>query len=58
VNKVPPFDLTRQYQLIGEEVSAAVQEVLNSGYYIGGPVVESFEQQFAEYTGVWRMLGL
>jgi dTDP-4-amino-4,6-dideoxygalactose transaminase len=52
VNKVPPFDLTRQYQLIGEEVSAAVQEVLNSGYYIGGPVVESFEQQFAEYTGV------
>ncbi len=52
MNKVPPFDLTRQYQLIGEEVSAAVQEVLNSGYYIGGPVVESFEQQFAEYTGV------
>jgi len=52
VNKVPPFDLTRQYQLIGEEVSAAVQEVLNSGYYIGGPVVENFEQQFAEYTGV------
>lgn len=52
MNKVPPFDLTRQYQLIGEEVSAAVQEVLNSGYYIGGSVVESFEQQFAEYTGV------
>jgi dTDP-4-amino-4,6-dideoxygalactose transaminase len=52
VNNVSPFDLTRQYKVIGEEVSAAVQEVLTSGCYIGGPLVESFEQQFADYTGV------
>ena len=52
MNKVPPFNLTRQYTTIGEEVNAAVQEVLSSGCYIGGSLVESFEQQFAEHTGV------
>jgi dTDP-4-amino-4,6-dideoxygalactose transaminase len=52
VNKVPPFNLTRQYKVIGEEISAAVQDVLTSGCYIGGALVESFEQQFADYTGV------
>jgi dTDP-4-amino-4,6-dideoxygalactose transaminase len=52
VNNVPTFDLTRQYQLIGEEVNAAVQDVLTSGCYIGGSIVKGFEQQFADYTGV------
>lgn len=52
MNKIPPLDLARQYKLIGEEVSAAVLGVLASGRYIGGPLVESFEQQFAAYVGV------
>jgi dTDP-4-amino-4,6-dideoxygalactose transaminase len=52
VNNVPTFDLTRQYKLIGEEVNAAVQDVLTSGCYIGGSIVKGFEQQFADYTGV------
>ncbi|NER90001.1 DegT/DnrJ/EryC1/StrS family aminotransferase [Moorena sp. SIO3A2] len=51
MNTIPPLDLTRQYQVIGEQVSAAVGDVLSSGRYIGGPVVEHFEQQFAAYTG-------
>lgn len=57
VNKVPPFNLTRQYQTIGAEISAAVQDVLTSGCYIGGAMVESFEQQFADYTGVRDCIG-
>ena len=52
MNSIPPIDLKRQYQQIGEEVSAAVTAVLSSGRYIGGPVVQEFEQQFAAYTGV------
>ena len=52
MNNVPTFDLTRQYKLIGEEVNAAVQDVLTSGCYIGGSIVKGFEQQFADYTGV------
>lgn len=52
INSVPVFDIKQQYATIEAEVSAAVLEVLNSGRYIGGPVVESFEQQFAAYHGV------
>ncbi|MBE9209837.1 DegT/DnrJ/EryC1/StrS family aminotransferase [Nostoc sp. LEGE 06077] len=52
VNSVPAFDIKQQYVTIEAEVSAAVLEVLASGRYIGGPIIESFEQQFAAYHGV------
>jgi dTDP-4-amino-4,6-dideoxygalactose transaminase len=52
VKKIPPLDLAQQYGTIAAEVSDAVLGVLASGRYIGGPLVESFEQQFAAYTGV------
>lgn len=52
MNNVPPLDLARQYNLIGEDVSAAVLGVLASGRYIGGSHVETFEQQFGAYIGV------
>jgi dTDP-4-amino-4,6-dideoxygalactose transaminase len=51
VNQIPPVDLTRQYQIIREEMETAVLEVLNSGRYIGGAVVSNFEKQFASYVG-------
>jgi dTDP-4-amino-4,6-dideoxygalactose transaminase len=52
LNSIPAFDIKQQYTTLKAEVSAAVLEVLSSGRYIGGPVVEGFEQQFATYTGV------
>ncbi|WP_392534302.1 DegT/DnrJ/EryC1/StrS family aminotransferase [Nostoc sp. C117] len=52
VNPIPAFDIKQQYSTIEAEVSAAVLEVLASGRYIGGPLVQSFEQQFAAYHGV------
>jgi dTDP-4-amino-4,6-dideoxygalactose transaminase len=52
VNSIPAFDIKQQYATIEAEVSAAVLEVLASGRYIGGPLVESFEQQFADYHHV------
>ncbi|GET39555.1 DegT/DnrJ/EryC1/StrS family aminotransferase [Microseira wollei] len=52
MSNIPPVDLAQQYQIIAEEVNAAVLSVLSSGRYIGGNLVESFEQQFASYTGV------
>jgi dTDP-4-amino-4,6-dideoxygalactose transaminase len=52
VNNVPPLDLSKQYALIGEDVNAAVLQVLASGRYIGGPAIASFEQSFASYIGV------
>ncbi len=52
VNFIPPLDLTQQYKSIEVEVNEAVSEVLASGRYIGGTLVEGFEQQFAGYIGV------
>ncbi len=52
INSIPAFDIKQQYATIEAEVSAAVLEVLSSGRYIGGPLVEAFEQQFAAYHHV------
>jgi dTDP-4-amino-4,6-dideoxygalactose transaminase len=52
VNPIPAFDIKQQYTTIEAEVSAAVLEVLASGRYIGGPLVQGFEQQFADYNTV------
>jgi dTDP-4-amino-4,6-dideoxygalactose transaminase len=57
VSNIPPLDLKRQYQAIGADVSAAVLEVLASGAYIGGAVVQNFEQQFATYIGTQACVG-
>ncbi len=57
MNKLPPVDLSRQYQQIDAEASAAVLAVLRSGYYIGGAVVSEFEQKFADYVGVGHCVG-
>ncbi len=51
MKKIPPFDLSDQFKLIGEDLNAAVLEVLASGHYIGGARVEEFERQFADYIG-------
>ncbi len=51
MNRIPPLDLTQQYQHIRDEVQTTVLEVLASGRYINGPVVEAFEQQLADYVG-------
>lgn len=52
MKKIPPLDLTQQYQEMSEEINSAVLDVLASGAYIGGPVVKSFEAEFANYVGV------
>jgi dTDP-4-amino-4,6-dideoxygalactose transaminase len=51
VNPIPPLDLTQQFKSIGDEVNIAVLAVLASAQYINGPIVEGFEQQFAQYIG-------
>lgn len=52
MKNIPPVDLARQYQLIQEEATAAVLQLLSSGRYIGGQVVSDFEQKFADYINV------
>ena len=57
MNKIPPIDLGQQYKQIAREVGVAVEQVLASGYYIGGSEVQRFEQAFGEYIGVSDCIG-
>jgi len=51
VNKIPPFDVSQQYQQIGDLLNQAALDVLASGQYIGGQTVGQFESEFAKYIG-------
>ncbi|NJR40847.1 MAG: DegT/DnrJ/EryC1/StrS family aminotransferase [Leptolyngbyaceae cyanobacterium CSU_1_4] len=42
---------------MGEKVSAKALEVLASGHYINGSIVEQFEKQFAQYVGTTHCIG-
>ena len=48
---IPPFDLSRQFEHIGDQINQAALNVLSSGRYIGGQTVADFEHQFATYVG-------
>ena len=43
-------NLDRQYKAMKPELDAAYQRVMDSGWFILGPEVEAFEEEFAEYT--------
>ncbi|MFN9857706.1 MAG: DegT/DnrJ/EryC1/StrS family aminotransferase, partial [Pseudanabaena sp.] len=51
MNKIPPFDVSQQYQQIGDRLNQAALAVLASGQYIGGQTVSQFENEFASYIG-------
>jgi dTDP-4-amino-4,6-dideoxygalactose transaminase len=56
--KVPFLDLKAAYLELKEELDAAAQKVLNSGWYILGSEVSSFESEFAKYCGVRHCIGV
>lgn len=56
--KVPLIDLVAQYQEIKPEIDAAIQRVLDSGYFILGPEVTAFEKEVAAYVGVAHGIGV
>ena len=55
---IPAEDISRQYQLIKEEISAAIADVLPTGKYILGPNVRAFEEEFATYCQTRYCLGI
>ena len=46
---IPVLELLPTYEEIAPEIDAAVKSLLSSGWYIGGPAVEQFEDDFATY---------
>lgn len=56
--RIPILDLRRQYQSIKSEIDQAIQRVVESGRFILGPEVESFEAEIAAYLGVPHAIGV
>ncbi len=55
---IPFLDLKAQYKQIKDEVTEAIQNVLDSTAYVLGPSVSNFEEKFAEYIGVKHCVGV
>ncbi|RJO60193.1 DegT/DnrJ/EryC1/StrS family aminotransferase [candidate division WS5 bacterium] len=47
--KVPFLDLKAQYDTIKDEIDEAIQKVIQSCAFAGGPFVEKFENEFSEF---------
>lgn len=56
--KIPFLDLKANFRELKEEINEAVNRVLMSGYYIGGPEVELFETEFSTYCGSSEAIGV
>ncbi len=54
---VPPFSLEEQLRQLGDSLDQAVLQVLRSGQYIGGGVVNAFETSFAAACAVPHAIG-
>jgi dTDP-4-amino-4,6-dideoxygalactose transaminase len=56
--QVPFLDLKTQYKAIAGEIDSAVREVLESAAFSGGPFVERFEEEFAQFCGCRHAIGV
>jgi dTDP-4-amino-4,6-dideoxygalactose transaminase len=56
--EIPFLNLKDTYQELQDELDAAYERVLLSGWYILGSEVEAFEQEFAAYCGVNHCIGV
>ncbi len=55
--KVPFADFKKHYKQYQTEIDQAVSRVLNSGYFILGPELTQFEQDFAGFLGQNYVIG-
>jgi len=55
---VPFYGHVRQYHNIQAEIDAKMTEVLESGQYVLGPMLKSFEQELAEFHGTTYAVGV
>jgi dTDP-4-amino-4,6-dideoxygalactose transaminase len=56
--KIPLVDLKAQYASIKGEVDEAIQKVLTTTGFIGGPEVKAFEEEFARFCGAEHAVGV
>jgi dTDP-4-amino-4,6-dideoxygalactose transaminase len=56
--KVPFLDLKAQYASIKDEITVALQQVLDNTAFAGGPFVEKFEKDFASFCQCEHAIGV
>jgi dTDP-4-amino-4,6-dideoxygalactose transaminase len=56
--QVPFLDLKAQYESIAGEINSAVRKVLESAAFAGGPFVERFEEEFAQFCNCRHAIGV
>ncbi len=56
MKEIKMVDLNGQYEKIKNEVDDAIHRVLNSGTFIKGPEVKTFENALASFLGVKRVI--
>jgi dTDP-4-amino-4,6-dideoxygalactose transaminase len=57
-NKVPFLDLVTQHLELEEELVSVFRSALKTAGFIGGPMVESFEREFAEFCETRHCVGV
>ncbi|GAG25588.1 unnamed protein product, partial [marine sediment metagenome] len=55
---IPLVDLKIQYENLKSEIDAAISKVICDTAFIGGPYVEAFEEDFANYCEVKHCIGV
>ncbi len=56
--KVPFLDLKAQYKVLSNEIQVAIQDVLESAAFAGGPFVAKFEEEFAAFCDTKYAVGV
>lgn len=55
---IPFLDLKAPYLELKQELDEAIARVVSSGWFIGGPEVEAFEEDYATYCGANHAIGV
>lgn len=56
--EVPFLDLGGMHAEVASEITQAIERVMQSSQFVLGEEVESFEQEFADYTGAAQCVGV
>lgn len=56
MKNIQMVDLVGQYQKIKAEVDSAMQEVVDSAYFVGGPAIKKFQSNLQDYLGVKHVI--
>lgn len=57
MDEIKLLDLTRQHEIIKDEIKPVVESIIDSQRFVNGPVVQQFEENFANFCGTKFAVG-